>query len=64
MSTTQVKNYMARCIDMSSDEELVAHEVEFDRQESGGLWTHHTVRVLATNPLDAINAIKRIHTND
>jgi hypothetical protein len=60
MSMTETKGYMARCIDMTSNEELVAHEVEFDRKDSG-VWVHHVVRILATDPLDAINAIKRIN---
>lgn len=47
----------ARCLDRESIDEVVLHEVEFDRKESGA-WTHHVVQIMATDPQDAINAIR------
>jgi hypothetical protein len=48
---------------MSSDEEVVAHEVEFDAKDSG-VWSHHVVQVMATDPMDAIKYIKKEYGND
>jgi hypothetical protein len=53
----EYKNLTARCLDTESIDEVVVHEVEFDRKESGA-WTHYVVQIRATDPLDAINAVK------
>ena len=57
MSTTEYKNMKAKCVEMDNPDAVVLHEVEFDRKESGA-WTSHVVRIMATDPQDAINAIR------
>jgi len=57
MSTTEYKNMTARCLDKESIEEVALHEVEFDRKDSG-VWEHLVIEVMATDPMDAINAVR------
>jgi hypothetical protein len=53
----EYKNLTAKCLERDNPDEVVLHEVEFDRKESGA-WTHHVVQIMATDPQDAINAIR------
>lgn len=54
----EYKNLTAKCLERDNPDEVVLHEVSFDRKESGA-WTSHVVRIMATDPQDAINAIRR-----
>jgi len=58
MSMTEIKNITAKCLDMKSDSKIVLHEVSYDVKDSG-VWTHKVQRVMATDPIDAINYIKQ-----
>ena len=57
MSKNEYRNLIAKCIDKESIDEIVLHEVEFDRLEEDGVWTSHVVRIMAKDPIDAINVI-------
>jgi hypothetical protein len=57
MSIVEFKNMRGKCLDKDSFDEVVLHEVEFDRKDSG-VWEHHVVQIMATDPMDAINAVK------
>jgi len=59
MSTTELKNLCARCIDKESIEDIALHEVKFEIKESGGDWKPHVVQVMATDPMNAIDYIRR-----
>ena len=52
------RNMRAKCVDRDNPDDVVLHEVSFDRKESGGDWVSHVVRIMATDPQDAINAIR------
>lgn len=56
---SEYRNMQAKCIDKDNPDEVVLHEVMFDRKDSG-VWTSHVVRIMATDPQDAINAIRMI----
>ena len=56
----EIKNLMAKCIERG-DAPVVLHEVSFDLKESG-VWVHHTNRVMATDPMDAINYIRKVYS--
>jgi len=53
----EYKNMKAKCLDKRSDDPVVLHQVEFDRKESG-VWEHLVVEIMATDPIDAINAVR------
>ena len=59
MSQTEIKNVRAKCIDMNNPAEIVLHEVYFDIKESGDDWKRHSVQIMATDPLDAIAAVRQ-----
>jgi len=59
MSATEIKNMIARCLDKKSVEEIVLHEVEFEIKESGGDFKLHVVQVMAKDPIDAIDYVRR-----
>lgn len=58
MSMTEVRNMTARCLDTASNAALVLHEVGYELKDSGG-WIDKTVQLLATDPIDAINAVRK-----
>ena len=58
MSTTEYKNMTAKCVDKKNTNEVVLHEVYFDRKELAGTWSSHTVRIMATDPMDAIKKVR------
>jgi hypothetical protein len=53
----ETKNFIARCIDMQSNDEFVAHEVEFDEVKGGEL-IHHIINIQAIDPIHAIKQVK------
>jgi len=55
----EIKNLYARCIDKESIEEFALHEVEFEVKESSGNWTNHVIQIMAKDPVDAINEMRR-----
>lgn len=57
MSTTQIRNLTARCLDRDNPSDIVLHEVKYELQESGA-WVDMTTQVMATDPMDAINVVK------
>jgi len=57
---SEYKNMAAKCIDRNSPDDVVLHEVYFDRKEPDGNWTNQVVRVMATDPM---NAIKQVRTS-
>ena len=59
MSATELKNVTARCIDRESIEEFALHEVEFEIKESGDDFKPHVVQIMAKDPMDAIEYIRR-----
>ena len=59
MSTTEVKNFICECMDKQSQNAVVLHRVEFEIKESGGNWIEHSVEVMATDPIDAINHVRK-----
>lgn len=61
MSVLEIKNCRAKCIDRDNPAEVVLHEVEFDLKDSGD-WGHKVVQVMATDPMDAINYIRKVYT--
>jgi hypothetical protein len=52
---TEYRNMKAKCIDRDSADELVVHEVTYDRKDPDGNWTSHVVQLMATDPMDAID---------
>ena len=58
MSTTEIRNIFARCIDKESIEEVALHEVNFEIKESGSDWKPHVMQVMAKDPMDAINYVR------
>ena len=56
MSTVEVKNMKAKCLDRSSQENVVLHEVTFDLRDSG-VWQPMSMQVMATDPMDAIKYV-------
>lgn len=59
----QIKNCMAKCIDKDNPASVVVHEVEFDLKEAG-VWNHYVRQVMATDPMDAINYIRKVHSHE
>jgi hypothetical protein len=59
MSQTQTKNFRAKCLDLKNPDEVVLHLVEFEISESGGEFKPHQVEVMAQDPMDAIDAVRR-----
>jgi hypothetical protein len=59
MSATEVRNLIARCIDKESIEELALHEVEFEIKESGDDFKLHVMQIMAKDPIDAIEYVRR-----
>ena len=55
----EIKNLYARCIDKESIEEFALHEVEFDRKGKNGDWTNYVIHIMAKDPVDAINEMRR-----
>ena len=60
MSMIETKNFNARCVEQDDSRSSVLHEVSFDLKESG-VWGNKTMRVMATDPIDAINYVRSIH---
>ena len=58
MSMTEVRNITARCIDKNSIEESVLHRVDFEMKESGSDWVAHSMEIMASDPMDAIKAVR------
>jgi hypothetical protein len=59
MITTEVKNFICECMDKQSRDAVVLYRVEFEIKESGGNWIEHSVEVMATDPIDAINHVRK-----
>lgn len=59
MSQTEIKNLTARCVDKESIEELALHEVAFEIKESGADFKPHVVQIMAKDPVDAIDYIRK-----
>lgn len=59
MSATEVRNLTARCIDKESIEELALHEVKFEIKESGDDFKPHAMQIMAKDPMDAIEYVRR-----
>lgn len=57
----EVRNITARCLDMTNNSTFVEHEVSYEVKDSG-VWVSKTVRLMATDPMDAINITKRMET--
>jgi hypothetical protein len=55
----EFRNVYGRCIDKDSIDEMALHEVEFELKESGGDWQPHVVQIMAKDPMDAINAVRK-----
>lgn len=58
MSTAEIRNLTARCIDSQSTATYVAHGVSYEYRDSG-VWVAKTETVIATDPMDAITYIRR-----
>lgn len=58
---TEYKNMTARCLDRESTDEFVLHEVKFDCKEEDEDWTSNVVRLMAKDPISAIDSIR--HTS-
>jgi hypothetical protein len=54
---TEYKNMRAKCIDKNNPDEVVLHEVYFEFKDLEGNWVDHTVKVMATDPMDAIRTV-------
>jgi hypothetical protein len=54
----EYRNMKARCIDRTSDDDLVVHEVTYDRKDPDGNWTSHVTQILATDPMHAIERMR------
>jgi hypothetical protein len=59
MSTAEIRNVRARCLDTESVEEVALHEVEFEIKESGDDFKPHSVQIMAIDPIDAIAYVRR-----
>jgi hypothetical protein len=55
---TEFRSMSAKCLDVSSDNNVVLHEVKYEVKDSG-VWVVKTKQVMATDPVDAINYVKR-----
>ena len=60
MGTNEYKNMTAKCVDKKNTDAVVLHEVSFDRKDSDGNWSSHAVRVMATDPMDAIKKVRAV----
>ena len=58
MTTKEYKNMTAKCVDKKSTDAVVLHEVSFDRKGLDGKWSSHAVRIMATDPIDAIKQVR------
>ena len=58
MSMNEIRNITARCVDKSSNDEIVLHQVSYEYKDSG-VWVSKTVSMYATDPQDAINTVVR-----
>ena len=54
----EYRNMTAKCVDKKNTDAVVLHEVSFDRKDSNSNWISHAVRILATDPMDAIKKVK------
>lgn len=59
MSMTEVRHLQAKCLDMGNDDAVVLHQVDFEIKESGGNWLQHSVEIMATDPMDAIDYVRK-----
>lgn len=57
MSMTQVRNLTARCLDRDNPSDKVLHEVRYELLTADG-WADESMAIMATDPMDAINAVK------
>lgn len=53
----EYRGMTARCIDMSSNNNVVLHEVHYEIKESG-VWVAKTEQLMATDPMDAIESVR------
>jgi hypothetical protein len=44
---------------MRSNDAVVLHQVDFEIKESGGDWIQHSVEVMAEDPIDAIDYVRK-----
>lgn len=64
MSTTQLRNLKARCLDRDNPSNIVLHEVSFELTESGDDFKPHVMQVMATDPMDAINHVRKVYREE
>lgn len=60
MSVTEIRMCRAECLEKDADHNaLVLHKVDFEIKESGDDWKPHSITLMATDPMDAINAVRK-----
>jgi hypothetical protein len=55
---SEYRNMKAKCLDRTSSDDVVLHEVYFERKEPDGSWTDHLIQIMATDPMDAIQIVR------
>lgn len=56
----EYRNMTAKCIDRDNPDAEVMHEVSYDCKNPDGNWTSHVVKIMATDPMDAIKRVRTI----
>lgn len=54
-----IRNISAKCIDRNNPSDYVMHQVTYESQNDSGEWVSTTTELMATDPMDAIETIKR-----
>lgn len=54
----EYRNMKAKCLDRTSSDDVVLHEVSYDHKEPDGSWTSHIKQIMATDPMDAIQIVR------
>jgi hypothetical protein len=58
MSMIEFRNLAGMCLDFHNTDAVVLHEVSYQVKDSG-VWVDKKVQVMATDPMDAIDHIRK-----
>jgi hypothetical protein len=56
---SELRNIKARCVELNDTAPIVLHEVSYEVKDSG-VWLAKTADVMAKDPMDAIDYIRRV----
>jgi hypothetical protein len=56
---SEVRNIRAKCVELNDTAPIVLHQIDYEVKDSG-VWLTKSVQVMAKDPMDAIDYIKRV----